>query len=236
MTSLDSSQDTSLYIQRAYNIRNKLPVYGEVLVRKYNNIDGAGNIIDYVKANKIEHKFDLDILRCAAELKSKNHIKIPISVNLMPQSIKIVGISEDINRIIIGYGISKSEIIIEITEKTDFCDEIVIENINKLRNYGFKIALDDFGVEKSNMISLLTNKFDSLKIDRSFVEFITHKKDEAILILKHIKSLCDAFNMSCCVEGVETEEQLELLNKINCDIIQGYIFEKPFPMDKLIGE
>ena len=93
---------------------------------------------------------------------------------------------------------------------------------------GVRIAIDDFGTGYSSLNYLLRMPFDTLKVDKSFVDMI-HQNEKggklvrAILLISHILDKCGL------AEGVETAEQLEYLRQAGCDIIQGYFFSKPLP-------
>ena len=233
MDSLKETQHIEVYIQRAYNIESITPVYGEILVREYKGIKSAKDIIEIVKANNEEYDFDLDILEEALRIRRSNNIKVPISINLMPKSIENKNIAKDIKQLINNYNIDKNEIIIEITEETNFSNLNVINNIKNIKELGIKIALDDFGVEKSNIICLVNNIFDLLKVDKAFLNNIN---DKTKCILRTISELCESLKIECCIEGIETEEHLKLIKQLGYKVVQGYYFEKPFPMKELIGE
>jgi len=102
----------------------------------------------------------------------------------------------------------------------------VINILNNLRKLGVRIALDDFGTGYSSLNYLLNLPIDILKIDKSFVDGIT-ESDKKKSILASIISIAKKIDLSVVVEGVETEQQLDILIDLKCDKIQGYLFSKP---------
>ena len=113
---------------------------------------------------------------------------------------------------------------IESAEKTE-------RNITELKGMGVNIAIDDFGTGYSSLSYLNSFPSDVLKIDKSFIDKMnesstSEKYVEAIISLAHVMDL------EVVAEGVEEEEQLETLRRINCDYIQGYIWGKPLPKEE----
>ena len=128
--------------------------------------------------------------------------------------------------------VSQSALEIEITESSD-----VIENrefrdiVDRFRNYGLRIGLDDFGSRYANL-SLFTNvTFDTVKLDRSLISEIAENPINRMLVhdLIHI---CGTRGMRCVAEGVETEEQKAALLEMGCHEAQGFYFDKPLPADE----
>lgn len=123
-------------------------------------------------------------------------------------------------------------IIIEITEN------VVIENfdtikdtVEKLRELGFAISMDDFGSGYSSL-NILKNLFiDELKLDKKFLENSSDSYREEKIIAKII-DLAKALSIKTVSEGVETERQVHFLKSVGCDIGQGYFFSKPIPIDE----
>lgn len=122
---------------------------------------------------------------------------------------------------------------IEITETSILENEtVVFSMLDELRNLGIKIALDDFGTGYASLsnLQLFHHKIDILKIDRSFIKNLRNpKNDEANFIVHMIIQLSNHLNMNIIAEGVETKEQLEVLQSYNCNTVQGYLYSKPVP-------
>jgi diguanylate cyclase (GGDEF)-like protein len=126
---------------------------------------------------------------------------------------------------------SKNKIVFEITEKLLEEDlNTVISVMKKIKKLGIKFSLDDFGTGYSSLNYLREIPIDELKIDRSFVCELGAKKSDDMM-LKTIFTLADIFNLRIVAEGIETEEQFEILKIHNCTLFQGYYFDKPLKRD-----
>lgn len=151
---------------------------------------------------------------------------LPVSINISRIYLDNMDIIADLNKIIAKHNISSKYIQIEITESSLVSNEEILNKIiNEMHKYGFKVLLDDFGVGYSSLNSINKLKFDTLKIDKSFVDDIENKKGKCIL--KHTIDLGRILDMEVVVEGVETKEQYEFLKENGCNTIQGYYFSKP---------
>jgi EAL domain-containing protein (putative c-di-GMP-specific phosphodiesterase class I) len=116
---------------------------------------------------------------------------------------------------------------LEITENTLIENfERVIENVEIFREMGIKFSIDDFGTGYSSLSYLKSLKISTLKIDRAFIKDILVDKDD-YAIVKAIISMGHALNYKIIAEGAEEKEEVELLYKMGCDIVQGYYFSKP---------
>lgn len=122
---------------------------------------------------------------------------------------------------------------LEITESLLMQDmESSISKLNALRAVGMRVAIDDFGTGYSSLSYLARLPVDMLKIDRSFVSGITADSD-ALQIISTIVSLASALDLVTIAEGVENDEQYQLLKRMRCDEVQGYLFSKPLPGPEL---
>lgn len=117
--------------------------------------------------------------------------------------------------------------------KFEITESILMDNpdtamviLEKFKEQGFRIAIDDFGTGYSSLSYLHTFPIDTLKIDRSFV-ISMQDNDTSLNIVNAIVGLARAINMTVIAEGVETEEQLEDLKKLGCELLQGFYFHKP---------
>ena len=110
--------------------------------------------------------------------------------------------------------------------------KIANESLKRLSARGISIAIDDFGTGYSSLNYLKNLPIDSLKIDRSFIKDVCHDENDE-KIVKTLISMAHSLGLRVVAEGVEDEEQLELLNQHGCDDIQGYLFSKPVEADEL---
>jgi EAL domain-containing protein (putative c-di-GMP-specific phosphodiesterase class I) len=123
--------------------------------------------------------------------------------------------------------LTNSNIELEITETHIMKNhELAIGKFKQLKEHGFKLAIDDFGTGYSSLSYLKDFPIDKLKIDQSFIFTITQNDDD-LKIVKAIIYLAKGFSLQTQAEGVETQEHVELLKKLGCDIAQGYHFSKP---------
>ncbi len=104
--------------------------------------------------------------------------------------------------------------------------------IRQLKNLGISIALDDFGTGYSSLSYLTMFPFDKIKIDRSFVQNVM-TRTECRAIVSAVLALGRGLDMKITAEGVETEDQFELLSSLGVDSIQGYLFGRPCPLPQL---
>lgn len=125
------------------------------------------------------------------------------------------------------YHIQRQLLEIEITESTNSTDlDTLVARINQIRNSGFKVAIDDFGVESSNLVLLSLVNFDVLKIDKGFVKDVISNKKSRIII-GTIAKMCDEMGIQLIAEGIEDEQQLNILSKYGVKTVQGFLFSKP---------
>lgn len=159
------------------------------------------------------------------------HESIRIAVNLSARQAREPGLIDDIREILSETALPPFLLELEITEG------IMMENVHAniqllhdLQKAGVSLAIDDFGTGYSSMAYLKRFPIDQLKIDRSFVHDI-HSGGEAII--DAILAMAHSLGMSVVAEGVETETQLAYLEKMNCDIAQGFYFARPMPAVEL---
>lgn len=132
------------------------------------------------------------------------------------------------------HGLQPSDICFELTESALAPDKRNNEVLfNLLRSEGCKIALDDFGTGYSSLSYLRRIPVDYIKIDKSFITDICSNHEDNILV-STIIAMSKALGKEVVAEGVETKEQLLLLNQLGCDYIQGYYFSKPLPAENLV--
>lgn len=224
-----------LSIQHAYNIHNNKVEYSEILVRKYKNISGAFNIINYVKENNETVEFDLKIMeKILRYIDDKGSIHFPVAINLCSETICTKDLYKKIIELINTYQMAYNNIALEIHEDTDLTNENAVENIAELHKYGVLIALDDFGISKSNLGNIIGFNFDIVKLDKIFADHLGDNlvsgKNKSETILKCIKILSEDLDIKIIVEGIEDLNQLEVIKKLGFKYVQGYVLERPIPI------
>ncbi|MCG8535803.1 MAG: EAL domain-containing protein [Pseudomonadales bacterium] len=152
---------------------------------------------------------------------------VSVSVNLSPVQLNYGNPIQTIKHCLEKYRLSPSQLEIEITESGLMQNEkLAISLLNDIKALGVRIALDDFGTGYSSMAYLLKFPIDTLKIDRAFINDI-ESNPESLMVLEAIISLAKNMNLHLVAEGVETKEQLEILQARQCNYIQGFYFAKP---------
>ena len=106
--------------------------------------------------------------------------------------------------------------------------------LEELRKRGFKISMDDFGTGYSSLSLLTRMPIDTLKIDKSFVDTVAaeNERKEDIIVLRHIITLAKELGFVCLAEGAESKNQVDRLRDLGCEIIQGYYYSKPIPIEE----
>ena len=151
---------------------------------------------------------------------------VPISVNISRNNLSDIDLGYKIGRILNEYELESDLIEIEITETAIVKNKNnLLDFINEMKNNNIKISIDDFGVGESSLSILKELDVDTIKIDKAFIDDYTTDKDE--IILRNIINLIQELNLNIVVEGVETKDQIEFLKRIDCNIVQGYYYDKP---------
>jgi len=163
-----------------------------------------------------------------------NSIK-KVSVNISPIQLMADDFLTTVENIVARSGAAISTIELEVTEGALIKDiDKATKKLNRLRELGFSIALDDFGVGYSAMSYLSVLPFDTLKIDKSFVSRLG-LEDSAYAIASAIVALGKALRKNIVAEGVETQEQAQKLIALGVDELQGYLYSKPLRPKDLDG-
>jgi EAL domain-containing protein (putative c-di-GMP-specific phosphodiesterase class I) len=160
-----------------------------------------------------------------------SHIKV--AVNLSPAQFKNADLLNVILSALVESGLSPERLELEITETVLIESQIdILAVIRQLKNIGVSIAIDDFGTGYSSLSYLTLFPFDKIKIDKSFTQNMT-KRTASAAIISSIVTLGHGLNITTTAEGVETEEQFQLLRASGVDTMQGYLFGYPCPMSEL---
>ncbi len=228
-----------LYFQPKYSIQGDKPSLSsaEVLIRwispKFGFVS-PGEFINLFEEHGLIGKLDAYIMEKAAQYmrrwKDKFDVYIPLSVNLSRVDIYRPNVVEEIIGYVSSNNIPRDKYYVEITESAFVEDsKEVIPTIEKIRNSGFKVEIDDFGSGYSSFGTLVDLPFDVLKIDMQFIRSMD-KNPKVKEIIKMIINLAKVMNAITVAEGVETAEQYDFLKESGCDVIQGYYLSKPLPL------
>ncbi|MEG2088281.1 MAG: EAL domain-containing protein, partial [Angelakisella sp.] len=176
------------------------------------------------------------VCRMLERWKAEGRTLFTVSVNLSRRHLFMADTAQRLSDIVKKYDVNPQFIEVELTESAfDNCD---IESINalfyELHRRGFTVSVDDFGAGYSSLSLLKDLSIDVLKIDKSFFDCAqscaTNKMD---ILLESVISLSRRLNIKTVSEGVETVQQVNLLLQLGCDLVQGYYFARPMPVQQL---
>jgi len=158
---------------------------------------------------------------------------IEISINISPRHLERVDFIPVVKAALNRWRVAPSLLQIEITEEVALRDpELAADRLLKLSELGVTIAIDDFGTGYSNLASLIMLPISKLKIDRSLLRDLT-VRPEARVLVQTIITMGNSLGFQTIAEGVETEEQLELLSAMGCDVAQGFLISRPVELEQL---
>jgi predicted signal transduction protein with EAL and GGDEF domain len=159
--------------------------------------------------------------------------KIPISVNISAKHFADSTFADRVVEIVNETGIEPSLLEIEVTEAVVLNDlDRARSSLQKIRDFGVRVAIDDFGRGYSNLSRIAFLPFDVLKIDMSFIARITTEKRMRVIV-ESIIDLASGLNCITVAEGVETSEQAECLKELGCDQMQGFLYAVPMLIDEV---
>jgi len=229
-----------LYYQPQVDIVNGQIIGVEALIRWEHPEKGLVPPLDFIpiaEANGLINPIGEWVLKTACKQNRKwqeaGIPAMPMSVNLASQQFQQSNFIEIINDAINSSGISPQELILEITESTLMQNtDAVSAKMHEVTSMGVRLAIDDFGTGYSSLSYLKRFPIHSIKVDRTFVKEITTNPDDAAIV-EAIISMANSLKLEIVAEGVETEEQLEFLREQGCKVVQGFLFSRPLPADKI---
>ncbi len=228
-----------MYLQPKYSItRNKI-IGAEALVRWRHPTRGMiypDQFIPIIEENGFIKKVDYYIWEKAClfikKCQDAGIHSCPVSVNVSRIHLRDNECIGVLSGLIEENGIPRKLLELEITETAD--SQQVSKKALALREEGFTLLMDDFGSGYSSLNILLETPFDVIKLDRKFIENMM-VSDKGRLILEQVVSMSDKLGLGLLAEGVETREQIDLLQKIGCDQVQGYYYAKPMPEEEFFA-
>jgi EAL domain-containing protein (putative c-di-GMP-specific phosphodiesterase class I) len=158
-------------------------------------------------------------------------LDVTVSVNLSLKSLGDMQIAERVTEAVRSQRLEPRHMVLEVTESAATANVgKALENLARLRLKGFGLSIDDYGTGYSSMQQLTRIAFTELKIDRSFVANAA-KQDSARVILQSSLEMAKKLNIDAVAEGVETQQDLDLLRRLGCELAQGYFFARPMEGD-----
>ncbi len=176
------------------------------------------------------------VCRLISFLLKQNIEPVKVSVNFSKRHLTNNKLVEEIMEVIDRYKVPHKYIEVELTEGEDFHNDKVMKTVvDDLGNFGIKTSIDDFGTGYSSLSMLRTIAIDVLKIDKSFIPKPPIDTGcRSYLMLQGVVALAKSLGLTIVAEGVETKEQLDIIESMGCDMIQGYIFDKPLSEEEFI--
>jgi diguanylate cyclase (GGDEF)-like protein/PAS domain S-box-containing protein len=154
---------------------------------------------------------------------------LPVAINLSVRQLQQAGLAATVGRIVGEAGVDPRLLEFELTESMLMADpEAAVETLSELKGLGMRLSVDDFGTGYSSLAYLKRFPLDALKIDRTFVRDLPGDPDDAA-ITRAVIRLAHSLGLAVVAEGVETVEQVRVLEEYGCDQIQGYYIARPLP-------
>ena len=233
-----NNDEFHVYLQPKINVRTNKVVGAEALVRWFRQ-DGTmvspADFIEIFESNGFITKMDfcvldktLEYLREAMDMGEE---VVPISVNFSRRHNDHDNFVPSIGKRLARYKIPNELIEVEITESVFMSNlEKLNRNIDLLHSMGMRVLIDDFGSGYSSLNVLSSVTADVIKMDKAFLDYIDSQKSKDFI--RHFVKLLRQMDLEVIAEGVETKEQLDMLKKAGCDVVQGYYYAKPMPVSK----
>ena len=235
-----SSSQFQIYLQPQYNHVKETMVGAEILVRWFHPERGMvspGKFIPVFERNGLITKLDEYVWEQACALMRKWEEKglpsVPLSVNISRVDIYNPNLTEIFRKLIEKYRLKPSQLRLEITE-TAYMEnsEQLIDVVKKFQKMGFCVEMDDFGSGYSSLNTLKDVPVDILKLDMKFLENRKIHDRRSRIILDSVVHMAHWLELPVIAEGVETEFQANYLKNIGCELIQGYFYGKPMPVEE----
>ena len=173
------------------------------------------------------------VAKMQAEWTIQGKKMIPISVNVSRAHFAQEGLAEHICQLVDAYGPSHELIELEVTESAFFDDkDILIDTVKQLKAYGFRVSMDDFGAGYSSLNSLKDIPLDVLKLDGEFFRGDEDGSRRGEIVVREAIQLAKSLDMHVVAEGIEKKEQVDFLARQGCDMIQGFYYAKPMPIEE----
>lgn len=232
---LDRNEFSVHYQPKVCTVSGKVISF-EALIRWENSSLGLISPIEFIPIAEKNGYIELigmfvinDALATLKSWQNTYNQQFTMAINLSPIQLRANDFIEKLTAALNAYNVAKNTLELEITEGVLLdAHANVQKKLTQLSHLGIKLAMDDFGTGYSSMSYLRKYKFDILKIDREFVADLAQEQSNQKLISATV-AMAHAFDMQVVAEGVETEEQRNILTKLNCDMLQGWLFSKAKP-------
>ncbi|MCF8564856.1 EAL domain-containing protein [Alicyclobacillus tolerans] len=233
-------EEFRVYYQPQMNIRTNSVMQVEALVRWQHPTRGIvspGEFIPVAEETGLMMPLTRWVLQTACSQVKKWHAQglsnLGVAVNVSPQLFEHrEGLVQMVSQVLQETQLEPDYLELEITESISmYSIRDVIEILGQLDALGIRIAIDDFGTGYSSLGYLKHFPIDSLKIDRSFIDGILENPSDRAIV-ESIIGIANGLKLSIIAEGVENSTQLQILEHVGCNIIQGYLFSRPIPAEE----
>ena len=171
------------------------------------------------------------VLRTACAEAARWEMPVRVAVNVSPDQLHNPAFVGVVAQALAQSGLPPERLELEVTESVFMREGTqAIQVLEKILDLGIRLSLDDFGTGYSSLGYLAHTRFSSIKIDRSFVQGASKGLKEAIAIIRAVVALADSLGMATTAEGVETEEEHQMVQALGCTKVQGYYFGRPLPV------
>lgn len=237
ITSALGNDRVEVFYQPIYSIKEKMFTAAEALVRirdEDGNVIPPGVFINVAESSGLILKLGEEVFRKVCKYISGNNLRKMglhyIEVNLSVIQCGYENLADDYINIMQQNNVSPDMINLEITESASLdTKNVLLNNMEKLIDFGVNFSLDDFGTGQSNLNYMIDMPVELVKFDREMTNaYFANSK--AKYIMDAAMGMIHGMGMEIVIEGVETEEQLGVMEDLNVNYIQGYVFSKPLPV------
>lgn len=175
-----------------------------------------------------------EVCRISAVLAARLPQPLRMAINISAQQLLQGDLTAPLKQAMEQHGVAPAQLMLEMTEAAMIqAPDNLLAILNRIRALGIKIALDDFGTGYSSLANLQRFPIDVLKIDRTLVADIAHNPDD-LAIVRALMQMTKAWDMQMVAEGVETAEQIRMLNSGGCHLMQGFYFGKAVTLEEFV--
>ena len=234
----DFDKEFDLNFQPQFKIRDTQLIGAEALLRWNSPEKGRISPLEFIPIAE-ETGIILDIgswvmkkaISQISYWNEKYQLDLVVGINISPRQIESVDFLADIKKLMESLVVDPKWVDFEITEHSAMNTNVIMEEIlTELSRVGISISIDDFGTGYSSLSYIKRFDIDRLKIAKELIDNISSDRN-ALLIVKAIVMMAKGLNLTTIAEGVETEEQMNLLRMIGCDEVQGFLLSKPLSTD-----
>jgi EAL domain-containing protein (putative c-di-GMP-specific phosphodiesterase class I) len=224
-----------LYYQPKVHAGYRTLLGAEALIRWHSEDEGVvmpDQFIDLAEKNDIIKPITWWAIKSAVNTLARWPVELSIAVNVCPSLLLDDEILSVVADALDLYGVKPSRLNLEVTEKIMIDNQdLMLAQLARLQDIGVRISIDDFGTGFSSLAYFRDLPVNEIKIDQSFVKhMLVSKKDYAIV--KAVIDLAHNFKLKVVAEGVESMDIAERLAEMRCDVLQGYVFDKPLPLEE----